>query len=97
MSYSLLGMSCKSQTIACTSNHKFLPLHSSEYLKRNTYMMQYPDNSTSTAISDTLSKSEHKHLEVIKSYYGKIGEQHEENRLEPPPPPEYMGKSCKNC
>lgn len=92
MSYSLLGMSCKSQTIACTSNHKFLPLHSSEYLKRNTYMMQYPGNSSSTSLSDTLPKSGHKNSEFIKSYYGKIYE-NEENMLESPP----MGKSCKDC
>jgi hypothetical protein len=62
MSYTVLGISCKSNKIACTSNHKFLPLRDSMYLKQDTYMMQYPGNSILTS---TLP---------IKSYYEKIDE-----------------------
>jgi hypothetical protein len=42
MSFSLLETSCKPQTIACTSNRKFLPLLSPIYENQNVSMMQYP-------------------------------------------------------
>jgi hypothetical protein len=50
MSYSLLGMLCKSQTIAYTSNHKFLPLHSPEYLKKPVCIIQYPINNHTISV-----------------------------------------------
>ena len=92
MSYNLLGMSCKSKTIACTSNHKFLTLHSPEYLKHGTYMMQYPGNSASTSISRPLPKYDDANPIVIKSHNGG---RYEQDNLEPPPL--HMGKMCKNC
>ena len=67
MSYSVLGMSCKSNTIARTSNHKFLPLRDSVYLKQHTYMMQYPGNSLSNTLTPPLS--ENNQPELIKSFY----------------------------
>lgn len=90
MSYSLLGTSCTSKTIACTSNHKFLPLHSSEYFKHATYMLQYPGDSASTAIYNSLPKSDDKDPEVIKAYYGN-GDKNIE-RSEPD-----HNQTCKTC
>ena len=40
--YHKLGVPCEPITVACTSNHKFLPLKASVYRKQYTYMMQYP-------------------------------------------------------
>ena len=93
MSYSLLGTSCTSKTIACTSNHKFLPLHSSEYLKHTTYMLQYPGNSASTVISNSLPKSDDKDPEVIKSYYGKIYDENGHKNIRQSEP----NLACKTC
>lgn len=52
MSYSQLGISCTPQTIACTSNHKFLPLHACIYKRRSTYMLEYPGIDTNTPMSN---------------------------------------------
>lgn len=54
----MLGTSCKSNTIACTSNHKFLPLKAQVYMKQYTYMMQYPGNEHQSSFSNILPKSE---------------------------------------
>ena len=43
-SYNVRGISCKSDTIAYTSNHKFLPLESQVYLKRNNCRQEYDHN-----------------------------------------------------
>lgn len=108
MSYSLLGTSCMPHTIACTSNHKFLPLQAPIYKKQHTYMLQYPGGSV---ISDNLSRiapkhDDHFHPEFIKSYYGKNCENNNTNMNNPnfnpslkiqESPPERMIKSCTNC
>ena len=46
-SYNVRGILCKSDTIAYTSNHKFLPLESQVYLKRTNCKQEHnnPDNS----------------------------------------------------
>jgi hypothetical protein len=93
MSYNILGMSCKSKTIACTSNHKFLPLHSPEYLKHDTYMMQYPGNNSATSISHPLPKYDDADPKAVKFQYGGRYEQDNMN-LENP---RLIGKMCKNC
>jgi hypothetical protein len=94
-SYSIQGTSCESNTIACTSNHKFLPLKAQIYMKQHTYMMQYPGNGNSPSFANILSKTEHKHPEIIKSYYGKIYE-NDPDQLNTTPSFQ-MGKQCKNC
>ncbi len=88
MSYSLLGTSCIPHTLACTSNHKFLPLHDPVYKKRYTYMMQYPGRDV---ITDNISRIIPKHdiryhPEILKSYNRKT------LKHELP-----LNKSCKNC
>ena len=40
-SYNVRGILCKSDTIAYTSNHKFLPLESQVYLKLNTCRQEH--------------------------------------------------------
>jgi hypothetical protein len=57
MSYSQLGISCIPQTIACTSNHKFIPLHSYIYKRSSTYMLQYPDIDTNKQTSNVSTPS----------------------------------------
>lgn len=105
MSYSLLGTSCIPHILACTSNHKFLPLRAPVYKKQHTYMMQYPGNST---LSDNLTRimpehEGHNHPEIIKSYYGKIWEhentsaKHKQEAKAKQSPPERMSKACTNC
>jgi hypothetical protein len=42
MYYSKLGTSCKPQTIACTSNQKFLSPCDPIYSYQTTYMLKYP-------------------------------------------------------
>ena len=74
MSYSVLGTSCVSRTMAFTSNHKFLPLKDPVYRKQYTYMMQYPGDPLSTNLQNVFSVPDHTHPKVIKSYYGKIYE-----------------------
>lgn len=72
MSYGVLGTSCKTQSVVCTSNHKFLALRDPVYRKQYTYMMQYPGDSITSNLSNIFAEPDHKHPEVIKSYYGKI-------------------------
>jgi len=70
MSYSIRGTSCIQQTMAYTSNHKFLPLHADVYKKQYTYMLQYPGNSIPTKLLIPSSVSPNK-PEVLKTYFGK--------------------------
>jgi hypothetical protein len=95
MSYSLLGTSCKPHTIACTSNHKFLPLLAPIYKKQYVDMMQYPGNNNYPNNSTQIipKHDNHHHPEMIKSYYGKIWEDKNNTKT----PPEQMNKVCKNC
>jgi hypothetical protein len=100
MSYSSLGTSCSSHTIAYTSNRKFLPLHSQIYKKQCTYMLEYPGTSV---ISDSTEHITHPsdgviHPEIIKSYYGKIWN-HEENNsnTQKIPNSSTNNKSCSSC
>lgn len=46
MSYNVRTTSCKPQTSALTSNHKFLPVRDLLYLDQYSFMMRYPGNST---------------------------------------------------
>jgi hypothetical protein len=69
MSFSLLGTSCKPQTIACTSNTKFLPLLSPIYENQNVSMMQYPGhiNKIPQDKEDKEDKEDNNSPEIIKS------------------------------
>jgi hypothetical protein len=73
MSYRLLGESCKPQTMACTSNHKFLPLNASIYKKQFTYMMKYPGTTITSTLENHAIPSRviYEQPKVLKSYYGK--------------------------
>ena len=53
-SYSVLGTGCTSNTIARTSNNKFLPLQSPIYLKQHTYTMQYPGRGFSSSFANVV-------------------------------------------
>ena len=95
-SYSLLGNTCKSNIIACTSNHKFLPLKDLIYLKQYTYMMQYPGYSFPSSSENIISNPDHKHP-IIKTYNSKTFEHspdHNHSYIEHNPNPT---KGCKTC
>lgn len=91
MSYYQLGTSCIPQTMACTSNHKFLPLHASVYKRRDTYMLQLPGNSISKSLlnpnpipeelggldEDIPGKKE------VQIYYGKTWENNDKTHITP--------------
>jgi hypothetical protein len=67
-SYNVRGILCKSDTIAYTSNHKFLPFESQVYLKRNTCAKQH-DHSES---KHDHSESQHDHSESQHDQVSKI-------------------------
>lgn len=75
-SYNILGNSCKSSTIALTSNHKFYPYDSNIYMKQENVMYRLPvepldiDNTQDTKIKDKI----HDFPEIIKSFHKSIQE-----------------------
>ena len=68
MSYRRLGFSCDNQTIACTTNHKYLSPLDPVYFKQFTYMAQYPAAIPSFVSRDS---ADPRHPSKIKSYFGK--------------------------
>ena len=60
-SYNVRGISCKSDTIAYTSNHKFLPLESQVYLKRNNCRQEYDHHKIHEHTRDHPHNSKHEH------------------------------------
>jgi hypothetical protein len=70
MSYSVLESSCCYNTIARTSNKKFLPIYKPVYKKRYNCMLKY------TEVSDTnytiINKNNNCHPETIKSFSDQI-------------------------
>ena len=86
MSYAKLGMSCKSMTIACTSNHKYLSPSDAVYFRRRTNMMQYPakivqgqfcceniDQSKTMPCGRKLAEYSHQHPKVSTNVIGGSG------------------------
>ena len=71
MSYAMLGNRCCSSSVACTSNHKFLPLYSGVYDERINYMMRYPC-ATAREEAVLVPQDSYNHPEMIKNYYGKL-------------------------
>lgn len=70
-SYLILGSSCKPQTIACASNHKFLPPKDSLYNKFCTQMHTYPVISAPETLFLKNIPTNIVHPEMVKSYYNK--------------------------
>lgn len=71
MSYCTLGITCKSNTIAYTSNNKFISLRSPVYIKQDTYMMQYPASESTPGDYSIKENPDHEH-KLSKAFYGKI-------------------------
>lgn len=76
MSYCKLGITCTSNTIAYTSNNKFIPFLSPVYLRQGTYMMQYPGDGSSPGVDNVKEDPDHEHPNVSKAFYGKIFKRH---------------------
>ena len=99
MPYTLLGNQCCTETIACTSNQKFLPLYAPIYKQQFNYMRRYPGISTFEEPEyDTNARPE-----MIKTYYGKNLSDDAVHSESPPQPPQLKinnpagVKSCSTC
>ena len=64
MSYAKLGTSCIQQTIAVTSNEKFILPNNPIYYTTYTNMLKYPND-------EQIGKVDNLHPEHLKSYYSK--------------------------
>lgn len=68
MSYSRRGSSCRLQTIACTTAHKYLPINAPIYKQWGMYMYRFPGDNVQPVLQTDPIKPER----MIQNYYGKI-------------------------
>lgn len=81
MSYYVRTMSCNPQTLALTSNYKFLPVGDLLYIDQTSFMLKYPEECSSNDINQSIKLTDKvKHVNQISKFSSNVNQ-----------------SSCKNC
>ena len=97
-SYAILGLSCRKNTIACTSNHKFFPLYAPIYTKPNNfnackyYLHEYSSKTDPTIIQKIKKRVHQEREEKRDKYHSEEEERQRRQQIQ-----QYRSGNCPTC